>query len=335
MPTISIAMPAYNAGKYIKESIDSILAQTYTDWELIITDDCSTDDTVSIIEEYIAKYNNITLVKRNNNSGGCRLPRFDAILVAKGEFVCPIDSDDTIEATYLDKLIKRQKETNADIVLGRMVFCNEQQRPRRSTIPHYSFDMSALFTGREACEMTIGKWEIAMNGLLAKTILYKEYIKGSYKSTSNGSFFDEIDHRKILLGAKSVSVIDAHYFYRQQPNSIIHSTSIKSYDVLNANKNLQEFIEKEFSNNTDIIQKGLNNFLESIYRAQQRFYLCEEEYTSNEKESINQKIKDSYNYLKGTSFKPQGCKSSILFSSFIVFKLYTWSIIKLLKFKPN
>ena len=60
---ITIAMPAYNAGKYIKGAIDSIRAQSYTDWELIITDDCSTDNTVAIIEEYTAKYNNIILIK--------------------------------------------------------------------------------------------------------------------------------------------------------------------------------------------------------------------------------------------------------------------------------
>lgn len=330
---ITIAMPAYNAGKYIKEAIDSILAQTYTEWELIISDDCSTDNTVTIVEEYTAKNNNITLIKRKQNSGGCRLPRFDAILAAKGEFVCPIDSDDTIEIDYLDKLIKRQKETNADIVLGRMVFCDEQQKPRTGTIPHHSFDMSAIFTGKEACERTIGEWEIAMAGLLAKTELYKEYIRKSYNSTFNGGFFDEIDHRKILLNARIVSMVDAHYFYRQQSNSIVHSTSIKSYDILSVNKILQEFTKKEFYNNVNIIKKGLNNFLESTYRAQQRFYLCEREYTSDEKERITQKIKDSYNYLRKTSFKPQGCRNRILFSSFTIFKIYTWGIIKLLKLK--
>lgn len=330
---ISITMPAYNAGKYIKGAIDSILAQSYTDWELIITDDCSTDNTVAIIEEYTAKYNNIILIKRRQNSGGCRLPRFDAILAAKGEFVCPIDSDDTIETDYLDKLIKRQKETNSDIVLGKMVFCDEQQRPRTGTIPRHSFDMSIILTGKDACERTIGEWEIALAGLLAKTDLYKEYIRKAYNSTFNGSFLDEIDHRRILLCAKMISMTNACYFYRQQPNSIMHSTSIKSYDILSANKILQEFIEKEFYNNTNIIKKSLNNFLESIYRAQQRFYLCEREYTSDEKEIITQKIKDSYNYLRKTSFKPQGCRNRILFSSFTIFKIYTWGIIKLLKLK--
>ena len=335
MPTISIAMPAYNVGKYIKDAIESILAQTYTDWELIIADDCSTDNTVAIIEEYTAKYNNIILIKRRQNSGGCRLPRFDAILAAKGEFVCPIDSDDTIEIDYLYKLIKRQKETNSDIVLGRMVFCDEQQRPKTGTIPRHSFDMSIIFTGKDACERTIGEWEIALNGLLAKTDLYKEYIRKAYNSTFNGNFFDEIDHRRILLCAKMISMTNAYYFYRQQPNSIMHSTSIKSYDILSVNKILQEFIEKEFYNNTDITKKWLNNSLESTYRAQQRFYLCKREYTSDEKERITQKIKDSYNYLKKTSLKPQGWRNRILFSSFTVFKMYTWNIVQLLKFKTQ
>lgn len=101
MPIISVIMPAYNVEKYIGEAIESILSQSLADWELIIIDDCSTDNTEDVVNKYITQYPQIKLLKRKQNSGGCRLPRFDGILAAKGEFVCPVDSDDLLEKDYL------------------------------------------------------------------------------------------------------------------------------------------------------------------------------------------------------------------------------------------
>ena len=68
-PVISISMPAYNVEKYIGEAIESILAQTFTDWELIIVDDCSKDKTLAIASEYAAKDSRIRIIKRKENSG--------------------------------------------------------------------------------------------------------------------------------------------------------------------------------------------------------------------------------------------------------------------------
>ena len=61
-------MPAYNAGEYISNAIESILAQTFKDWELVITDDCSTDNTVEIIESFCKEHKNIRLIRRSTNS---------------------------------------------------------------------------------------------------------------------------------------------------------------------------------------------------------------------------------------------------------------------------
>ena len=333
MNLISIAMPAYNAGKYIAETIESIIAQTYKDWELIIVDDCSTDTTVSIIEQYIKKNNKITLIKRRENSGGCRLPRFDAILAANGEFVCPIDADDTIEEQYLEKLVKRQKETNADIVLGRMVICDESQVPKGATIPQSSYDLGKILSGKDACKETIGGWKIAMAGMLAKTLLYKDYITTAYNIEGNGGFHDEIDHRKLILCANCVAMIDAHYLYRQQPLSIIHSSSIRSYDILGANKKLIKLVEEVFNKDQDITKKALMNYLDSIYRAQQRYYMNKSIYNNTEKKQIRFLIMDSYKDIKEAGIKPQEYKDWILLRSFCLFKLYTWGITKILKLK--
>lgn len=324
-------MPAYNAERYIEEAVCSIIEQTYTDWELIVVDDGSKDKTIEIIEKYKKKNSRIRLIKREQNSGGCRLPRFDAILAAKGDFVCPIDSDDTIEPKYLEKLIKRQKETSSDIVLGRMVVCDENQKPKGRTIPIKDYPILTIYSGEEACKRTIGEWELGMNGLLARSELYKKYINEAYQSTYNGAFADEIDHRRLLLCAKTIAMTDASYFYRQQPQSIIHSTSPQSYNSLLANKELLEFVAKNFNEET-ILQKAYNEYFSNIYRAQQKLFLHYDKYTKEEKRNIQTLIKEHYLCMQKNNMTLHISKKTLLSSSFLIFKLYTKATIILSRF---
>ena len=91
--TVSIVMPAYNAESTIKKSIESVLSQTYEDWELIIVDDSSTDKTVDLIKAYVAKDERITLVTSNVNNGVVK-SRNAAIKKAGGRYIAFLDSDD-------------------------------------------------------------------------------------------------------------------------------------------------------------------------------------------------------------------------------------------------
>lgn len=333
MPLISIAMPAYNVEKYIAAAIESIISQTYTNWELIIVDDCSTDQTISIIEEYLRKDRRITLIKRGRNSGGCRLPRFDAILAAKGDFVCPIDSDDTIEKTYLEKLIRRQEDTSADIVLSRIVYCDESQNPKGATIPDKSYDMDIILSGIDICKETIGGWKISMSGLIAKRTLYQNYIKQEYYSDFNKSFADEIDHRKILISTNRISMVDAHYFYRQQPNSIIHTTSVNYYDLLIANKILLDFIITTYKDDRELLHRMYNEYIEKVYRSQQKYYTYIKQYNAKERKHIKSLIKESYSFIKKHELKFSTTRNKILSTSHTLFKLYTWIVIFIVKIR--
>lgn len=330
MPLVSIVMPAYNVEKYIEAAIESIKAQTYTDWELIICDDCSTDNTIKIIEKHQKDNKQIKLIKMSNNSGGCRLPRFEAILAAKGVFVCPIDSDDTIETAYLEKLISKQKETNANIVLSKMVLCNEDLSPKGCTIPNSAYNIEKTQSGKDAVRETIGGWKISMNGLMCKTSIYKKFISENYKSDYNGAFADEIDHRKLLLCASTISITDASYHYRQQPNSIVHSVSANSYRLLIANLKLLEFVENIFNDEKDILQRMYDEYLEKIYRVQQKFYLNYESYNKKERKEINKLIRSSYNIIKERKLTFSNKRNKFLSITFCTFKLYSWIIYKII-----
>ena len=97
---VSIIMPNYNSAKYIKDAIDSVVAQTYTNWELIIVDDCSLDNSFEIINQY--KDARIKLIKNESNSGAA-ISRNNAIKMAQGRWIAFLDSDDLWNK---DKLLK-------------------------------------------------------------------------------------------------------------------------------------------------------------------------------------------------------------------------------------
>lgn len=104
-PKISIIVPVYNVEEYITECIDSILSQTYKDWELILVNDGSTDNSGKICDEYALKDNRINVIHKEN--GGLSSARNAGIDVAKGEYITFIDSDDVLlNNDIYDKIIK-------------------------------------------------------------------------------------------------------------------------------------------------------------------------------------------------------------------------------------
>lgn len=108
---VSIIVPTYNVGKYITETLDCVLAQTYQNWELEITDDCSSDETVNIIEEYAKKDSRIHLWRVQKN-GGAGAARNNSIAKARGRFIAFLDSDDWWYPTKLEKQISFMLENN-------------------------------------------------------------------------------------------------------------------------------------------------------------------------------------------------------------------------------
>lgn len=108
---VSIITPTYNCGKFIAETIETVLAQTYTDWEMIIVDDVSTDDTEVIVKEYMLKDQRIKYKKLDLNSGAA-VARTTAMQLAEGQYMAFLDSDDLWANDKLDKQLTFMKEHN-------------------------------------------------------------------------------------------------------------------------------------------------------------------------------------------------------------------------------
>ena len=90
---VSIVVPCYNVSKYIGAAIDSVLAQTYSNWELLITDDASTDDTVDIVSEYVERDHRIHLYRLEENCGA-GMARNNSVAYAQGRYIAFLDADD-------------------------------------------------------------------------------------------------------------------------------------------------------------------------------------------------------------------------------------------------
>lgn len=116
-PAISVIIPLYNAEKYLKECLNSLLAQTFQDFELIIVDDCSTDKSCDIVNKYMPKFDGrLKLYHTEKNSGSGAIARNIGLTHARGEYVFFMDSDDTITKTALEELYTLAKENDADVV---------------------------------------------------------------------------------------------------------------------------------------------------------------------------------------------------------------------------
>ena len=107
---VSVIMPSYNTAEYIGESIDSVLAQTYTNWELIIVDDCSTDDTDDVVASYLVD-ERIRYLKNEQNSGAA-VSRNRALREATGRWIAFLDSDDVWLPEKLEKQIAFMEEND-------------------------------------------------------------------------------------------------------------------------------------------------------------------------------------------------------------------------------
>lgn len=101
---VSIITPTYNCGRFIARTIESVLAQTYQDWEMIIVDDCSTDDTEAIVRAYINKNARVKYYCLEKNSGAAAA-RNKAITLATGKYIAFLDSDDIWQPTKLERQV--------------------------------------------------------------------------------------------------------------------------------------------------------------------------------------------------------------------------------------
>ena len=117
-PLLSIIVPIYNSEQFLSACIESVLAQTYTNFELILVDDCSSDSSHEVCRRFATEDKRIKVITLKKNSG-VSVARNEGLEIAKGEFIGFVDSDDTVERTYLSTLLTNAEAYSADISIVR------------------------------------------------------------------------------------------------------------------------------------------------------------------------------------------------------------------------
>ncbi len=204
-PLVSIITPAYNASGVIRETIESVINQTFQDWELLIVDDCSSDNTSDIIKEYTEKDERIKYLKTSHSSGSPSLPRNMGIDEAKGKYIAFLDADDIWLPDKLSDQIQFMEENKINFVYSdyEKIDYRGNRNNRIIKMPKESSFWDVIETCTIPC-LTV--------------VLTRDIIGNTrFKDIPKEDFAFWLDILKKDIHAHNVDGV--HALYREQPNS--------------------------------------------------------------------------------------------------------------------
>lgn len=217
----SIIVPIYNVAIFLRKCIESIINQTYKNFELILVDDGSTDESSEICDEYKEKYNNIVVIHKKN--GGLVSARKSGIECARGKYVVCVDGDDWVKEDYIESFFNIIKTYSPDLIISEYNIVNS------NSIKKYSYNVRYGYYDEKQIKEELFSFIISnKNGkAFAPTIWAKAFKKDIYEKNQ------KLVNNKISMGedcactllcmfdAKSIFIVNKHtYFYRYNENSM-------------------------------------------------------------------------------------------------------------------
>ena len=220
---ISVIVPIYNTEKYLARCIESILCQTYTNLEIILVDDGSTDKSGDICDFYARKDNRVKVVHKEN--GGAAAARNFALNMVTGQYIGFVDSDDTINFDTISECVRLIEEENADLVMGGYSGIGEKGYLRWSIIPQGV----KCYTGIELLE----KKENGVPVGYVWSSLYKKSLWKDVRFPVGYKYEDSWTTPEILIKAKEVVTYPGSiYNYYENEGSFMHSEmTVKEYQM--------------------------------------------------------------------------------------------------------
>lgn len=237
-PLISVVVPVYKVEKYIHECANSILDQTYKNFELILVDDGSPDTCGEICDDYSRKDTRVRVIHKKN--GGLSDARNAGIDIAKGEYITFIDSDDYVDSRYLEVLMKLCNQYEADIVqVGFTSDKAELAHPQQSKL------IIKRFSPHDALRDMLRMRDVQV---IAWAKLYRRVLFENIRYPVGRLNEDNLTTYKLLLSSKKCIVTSSKklYFYRVNNCGIMNGDfSPKRYEVLSFEKEIRNYMGKQ------------------------------------------------------------------------------------------
>lgn len=235
---ISVIVPVYKVEKYLNKCVQSILKQTYKDFELILVDDGSPDACPVLCEQYKKQDNRIRVIHKIN--GGLSDARNVGTRYAEGEWVTYIDSDDYVSEKYLEALWKLKEKYTADITVVGIETFLEGEKPKKTNRKKREY----CYTGLEALENML--YQHFLDSSACAMLLPREMALSI--PFPIGMFHeDEFTTYKYYASANKVAVSnEVNYYYLQRRGSIMHKSGQADQDELLAADNYVAFCEERY-----------------------------------------------------------------------------------------
>lgn len=228
---ISVIVPVYNVEKYLKKCVQSVLDQDFKDFELILVDDGSTDNSGSICDDYALKDSRIRVIHKKN--GGLSDARNKGTDCAKGKYITYVDSDDYISKEYLKTLNNLVEKYSADIAITGIKTFTDGNEPK---INNRNIYCEKVYSGIDALKNMLYQKDMDTS---ACSMLISESIARKHPFPYGKFHEDEFTTYKFYLDASIVAISTVkQYFYRQRKGSIMHSIGQAIIDELDAADNL-------------------------------------------------------------------------------------------------
>lgn len=228
MPKLSVIVPVYNTEKYLRECIDSILAQTFTDFELILVNDGSTDGSGAICDEYAKKDERIQVIHQQN--GGITVARKSGVHVARGEYVTFVDSDDWINREMYATMLDGGQEATSDVVIcGMLMETSKGILPRREIVKAGFYDKNQMQKDVYPIMLfDFAHGTPAINPSLCNKLFKKQLLGNIIEQVSDGITYgeDALCTYSCLLDADKICITDRNmYHYRNHSESACNTYS--------------------------------------------------------------------------------------------------------------
>lgn len=259
---LSVVMPVYNIQDYVGDAVESVLNSDYTNLELIVVDDKSTDATLNKVATAANGDKRVKLIKNDHNMGA-GLSRRIGIENSKGDYVITIDGDDKIRPTFLGHLVNTAKETGADIVSGGITI-NTGDYGAYKAISYGN----KVVTGAEQVTTVFGEDIVYVNNKIIKRELYDKVPYSELRYAEDTTTIAQI----LYYSNKSVYIDDTGYWYRQRKESLTHEVNSISeilYKAVCAKRLIEFYKDKDQAYaskfNIQLFVEWANKFLASNF----------------------------------------------------------------------